>query len=338
MTSSVTPGITPEKPSSFPNSPIFTTNAPPPKTDTFLQAPLTIDKTYEGKVIHVNLVKYIGSVSSPETRVTVNNLQASVNDEGSYFVYLDLVPGMNTIDVKTISPQSNTSDKISLAFMPPLAILLDWPGSENINDYRKSPVTITGSVSDPLAKVKINNLEVVVDSNSTFSAQIQLKEGDNLINAIAVRDNETDTDGIKLTVTNNGLLTNPPPGFRSQYRSRLISNNTAVDIDVGGATSAEFTLQRGKYNCITASNYNIALSRVSKLYAQDELPLLPELTVNINPSKFILYPKIEYHSLIEINASINLVASNYIFRVYQTSTNSGVLGSEFYFSVKVNRP
>jgi hypothetical protein len=330
--------ITPQETATqnVPNIPEVVTTTAPSSTipDTFFQAPVIIDTTFNGREVYANLVKFTGFVSSSDASVFLNKNQANVNSDGSYYAYLSLVPGKNTYLIETITNQSSSSENFTVSFIQPLVIRLYYPNRDASVDYRKVPLSISGTVSDPTVKVEVNKHQVSVDSDLTFTSQVQLKEGKNSVQATAIRGNETDSDVIGLEVFDNGMLAAPPPGFGSEFTSHFVFDNPVVEIETGQTISLDFAFQANKDIPIAGSSYTVALTRCSALGTQDKLPIPSSLVINLNPSAFMIYPKIEYHSLIDIKAGLDLVPADYYFRVV---TNSGRLGGAFYFTVSVRR-
>jgi len=92
-----------------------------------LQAPMTIDKTFDGKEIRVNLIKFTGIAPSTGSTVTINDIPATMNSDGTYYAYLDVNPGKNIIEIKTNSYGAKTSEQIAITFTPPVTIFLTLP-------------------------------------------------------------------------------------------------------------------------------------------------------------------------------------------------------------------
>lgn len=193
--------------STLTSSTIITATATPIAPQLF-QAPMTIDKTFNGKVIHVNLVKFTGTAPSANSIVTINDITTTVNSDGTYYAYFDLDPGTNSIQIKTNSNGTITSEQIAVTFTPPITIFLDypWPPPDATTDYTTVPIDLTGVVNNPLAKVEINGNTAAVSTDGSFSAQIQLKQGNNSIEAVATLGNDSDTDGFNLPVNEDGTL------------------------------------------------------------------------------------------------------------------------------------
>lgn len=82
----------------------------------------------------------------------------------------------------------------------------------------KSPVTVSGTVSDPKATVTVNDVEAEVEVRSleippslalvkpfTFSADVELSEGENTITVVATHGEETITKTVTVTYVSSGL-------------------------------------------------------------------------------------------------------------------------------------
>ena len=66
-----------------------------------------------------------------------------------------------------------------------LTISVDQPRLEVGIDYSKTPLTVTGKVSNPDAEVTINGMRAEVSEDGRFSARIQLTEKNDVINIVA---------------------------------------------------------------------------------------------------------------------------------------------------------
>ena len=313
----------------------LTTTVPiSPSLKIFIQAPLTIDKTFDGREVNVNLVKFTGSVSSSNSTVMVNSITATVNNDGSYYAYLDLKRGKNTIEIKTTTDQITTSDTITVNFIQPLIVNLNWPDTQNDVDYRKVPVTITGIVSDPLAKVAVNELPVTPGNDGKFSSQIQLKEGANYVVAVAMRGGDVDNSSLRLDVSNSGGVAREPPAFGAEFASRFIFETPRIQLKSGQKTTVGFGFHADRDISVTGAPDAVTIVRVSDPHSRDPLAALPALKINIDPSRFTLYPQIEYQYLINIQTGSDIVPGDYYYYVH---TYSGRFGSEFWLTLNVTK-
>jgi hypothetical protein len=314
--------------SSMPTSanPTNTTMFPTPSrlNKQYVQAPIIIDKTFDGREINANLVKFIGSVSSPRTSITVNNIQATVNADGSYYAYLDLAPGKNIIEIKAINDQTTISDQIFVIFLPPLLVLLGWPiGNPSDNsDYTKIPFKVNGKVSDPTARVEVNKKPVVVNADGTFFFESVLKVGHNSITALALRGDEREVAGVDAVVLEDGKINPiPPPGLGAGSSFADFGDISVMNpliVKAGDITQVNIDVLCNKDISFTPPNdyFSANIVRQSKPHAdnpRDSLPLPAGLTVNYVPSTYRLFPTIEYHTLMVVNAGPGLAPGEYYF-------------------------
>jgi hypothetical protein len=66
-------------------------------------------------------------------------------------------------------------------------------------EVTESPVTVNGTVSDPAAAVTVNGTAVEVAADGSFSVEVELTEGENVIEAIAVLGELDVSDSITVT-------------------------------------------------------------------------------------------------------------------------------------------
>jgi hypothetical protein len=62
-------------------------------------------------------------------------------------------------------------------------------------------LNVTGKVSDAAALVTVNGVEAVVAEDGTFSAQVTLVEGENVITVVATLDGEETSYSFTVTYT-----------------------------------------------------------------------------------------------------------------------------------------
>ena len=65
--------------------------------------------------------------------------------------------------------------------------------------FTESPVTVSGTVSDPEATVTVNGEDVEVAKDGSFSTQVELTEGENVIEAAAVLGEQKVSKSITVT-------------------------------------------------------------------------------------------------------------------------------------------
>jgi len=66
---------------------------------------------------------------------------------------------------------------------------------------KTSPVIVRGTVSNPKATVKVNDVTVQVDDQGDFSTTIEPLEGKNIITITAIRGDKTVTKTVTVTYT-----------------------------------------------------------------------------------------------------------------------------------------
>jgi len=89
---------------------------------------------------------------------------------------------------------------VKLAITSPApALSLEITSPEDGVEVNESHVTINGSVSDPEATVTVNDEDVEVAEDGSFTTQVELTEGDNIIEAVAVLDGQESSDSITVT-------------------------------------------------------------------------------------------------------------------------------------------
>jgi len=290
---------------------------------TYQEAPVTVSRLSDGAELHVNLAKFVGSVTSPDTTVLVNNIQAPVDEDGSYYAFLDLVEGKNVIEIQTTEGRSTNVERITVTFSPPLAVFLDYPESKTGINYIKTPIVVNGRVSDPRATVSVNGMaaEVAIDGN--FSAEVQLKEGFNNIETIATLDEEVDSVVYHAIITPDGGWTYPPGGAGGSRYLSSVSHDNLVTLKAGetGQLSTVLDVQKGIQS---KADFTYRVVRVAQEYPQildpngsglDEV-LMPEgMKVNVEPSGFAAYPNTIYTSLLMIETTSALAPGQYFLNL-----------------------
>ena len=266
-------------------------------------APITINQSSEGQILRVNLVKFVVT-ASPSANVTINDIPAVKDVDGSYYSFLDLTPGKNIINIKTAVGDIVDLHETMVTFSPPLFVYLNHPNfgtNSNDTDYSKTPVNITGYVSNPQAEVKINDIPVSVNEDGTFSVDIPGKNtfgsngGTSLASVTATLGNESDSYELNLFVENGkiGVIpglsllqsTDYSPGDLSGHpgQSTFTTGTLIVRKDVEPSTIARFDI--------------------------GEEP--SGIEVIVNPATFRIYPNVIYTIPITIKTDKNVTPGNY---------------------------
>jgi hypothetical protein len=293
------------------------------------EAPVIITKKSNGQVVHVNLVKLVGSVSSPDTQVLINNNPAIVDKDKNYSMLLDLAKGQNIIDIKTIQGTDKIDEKITVTFRPPVAIVMDSPQFRVSRDFSNPPLTVTGKVNDPEAAVTVfepnnNTTKASVVSDGSFSAQLHpfnLAPNQGVgISTVAILDNEIATDFITFGPGSGGgprdtridILPHEPIKIASGGIALLDYNINARS--VGTQTYSVFPSAKIKFDFTRVANRDVHYGD-GGIYDGQTLSPVSGLNLEAITSELIIYPNINYHINISVTSSANVAPGTYYYGV-----------------------
>ena len=202
---------------------------------------ISLAEPLDGAILDLPSITVKGSISDPSAKVEVNGLEALVI--GNQFEVRDfpLDIGENIITATATNlAQINASDTIQVIYepsLPPLTIAIQSPGKGST--FFRASIEVTGTMSDPEAKVFINGREAVVEGNIFRVSDLQLDFGENAITAFvmdALGRTASDTvtvDYSWITV----LLTSPSDGEVLSVSSMdvlgRVNDSTAL-VDVNG--------------------------------------------------------------------------------------------------------
>jgi hypothetical protein len=261
--------------------------------------------------VHANLVKYSGIMPSPDAAILVNGNAITVEQNGNYYVYLDLQEGQNSIEIKTTTGADTKTEYIQITFTPPLSIqvALDLSKFHPITDFNIPSEIIVGIVSDPAAEVTVNDTQVTFKPNGTFTAKIAMQLGTNNVHAVAKLGSDEDKEFLSWVIADNGQLM-VIPGTTS-----LPNTLPAVTIKAGESAGFNFSLQFNK--AIPDSSLNtIVITRIAKPgVVNNTLPELTGLKVKVMPSTYHIYSRIKYTSTVAIETAENLPPGDYYFHI-----------------------
>ena len=119
--------------------------------------------------------------------LTINGINITLNQEGTFSHALTLTAGANTITIITTDNAGNTATDtrtITLDTAPPSLTLSTLSNGSYTNNQT---LNVAGSVSDNVAieKLAVNNTEVIVKPDGSFSYAYTLTLGENIIATIA---------------------------------------------------------------------------------------------------------------------------------------------------------
>jgi hypothetical protein len=188
--------------------------------------------------------------------VTCNGSPASISASNFACTVL-LTQGPNSISVQATDIAGNHSTSpLSLTFAPAPQIKLTAPANLSITNI--SPVTVSGTVSDPAVTVTVNG--IAVPQGGSFAIPVPLVEGLNVLTAVAMN-----TSGVASTATTQVTLDTTPPH---------ITVDSPVD---GTTTTADSVTVTGLANDVVVGTVN----------AQDVLVTVNGITAQVANRSYV---------------------------------------------------
>ena len=272
---------------------------------------IKIDYPLDGSTLRTNLVKITGEVSNPAAMLTINGIDITASQNGSFNQYLQLSEGDNEIKVSAISNGETIEKTIKVMFIPEVSIYLQ--SREVTGTY----IIVDGFVFPPQAAVEVNGIPVMVDTQGVFSVKIGLSEGNNIIEAIATYSGSEDTDAMTVQIQ-NGQPTFPPPVVYNQTR---VVCDSQISVIAGQSVVLVITESAGK-EVQPLEEHQFRFTPVSEEYGIDAVPLPDGMSLNITPSKINVYPNTSYQIEMTVQTSKDVQTGNYWIMVYEEN-NSG---------------
>jgi flagellar hook assembly protein FlgD len=156
-------------------------NATDPVTRTVMvtrRLDLEIDSPRDKSEVIKSSITVSGTVSDPAAVVTVNGQPAEVALDGTFSASAELIYGENTITVEaTVADWEPETRTISVTRILTMIVTSPYDKAK----VAESPLAITGFVSDPTAAVTVDEQEVEIAEDGTFSASTELTPGENTI-------------------------------------------------------------------------------------------------------------------------------------------------------------
>jgi nitrogen fixation protein FixH len=162
---------------------------------------LTVTEPTDRATVTEPLVTVKGYVSDARAIVAVNDVEVSVTNEGYFDTEVALTEGENSIDVVATRGKSVATKTVTVTYAPLPALSLEITSPEDGATVTASIVSVSGTVSDPEATVRVSDVEVEVVEDGTFSADVELTEGENVITVVATLGEETQTKTVTVTYT-----------------------------------------------------------------------------------------------------------------------------------------
>lgn len=147
---------------------------------------LSVYEPQHGATFTDSMVQVRGYVSDSKATVWVNDSMVEVSKQGNFSANLELAEGENTIKVTAARGKPDKwKDVVERTVTVTYGTTVKVTSPEDKAELTESPVTVNGKVSDPAAKVTVNDIEVEVANDGTFSASVELVEGENTIEIVA---------------------------------------------------------------------------------------------------------------------------------------------------------
>jgi len=277
---------------------------------------LEIDFPVDGTEFKVNLQKVSGIVSDSQATVVVNGIEAKVAENGSYYAWLDLPEGENTIEATALKGAVSVSRSITVTFTPPLVVYLDAEPELGV-DYTKTPLTVTGMVNRPETSVTVNDKAVTVAPDGSFTAQALLVEGSNSITAVATLGDERDEVYILYWVENGYPIS--APGYSHFFATRE-KYEQEITIKAGEIGTIDILLETRKSG---PGEYSGKAFYVSGEYSKEALPMPEGLEVSLEPARFKTCPNTTYHATLIIKTDAKLAPGEYYLRFVSRFVRGG---------------
>ncbi len=156
-------------------------NATDPVTRTVMvtrMLALEIDSPEDKAEVTESSISVSGIVSDPTAVVIVNNQEAEVATDGTFSTSVEIDYGRNTITVEaTVEGWEPETRTISVTRILTIKVTSPYDNEE----VSESPLVVSGLVSDQAALITVNDQEVEVADDGTFSATTDLHSGENII-------------------------------------------------------------------------------------------------------------------------------------------------------------
>ena len=182
-------------------------NSPPAlhltRVVTFVRAALTVQFTApaENAVLSLSPAQVAGMVSEPDAAVTVNAVAAQVDPTGRFTVAVPLLPGPNLLKAVASVGGRTAQAQRQVVYAPPAApaVRILEPAEGLITNLAQ--VTVKGTVSDPVATLRVQGTAVAVNPDGSWSTSLAPAEGPLTITAEVINSaGQTSTDARHLVI------------------------------------------------------------------------------------------------------------------------------------------
>jgi len=192
--------------------------------------PLTLSvwEPQHGAAFTEATVQVRGYISDAKATVWVNDAMVPVTKDGSFLTQLELAEGENVIKVTTARGKPGKwKDVIERKVAITYGTTIEITSPEGKAQLTESPVTVSGRVIGPAAKVTVNGIEAEVAKDGTLTASVELVGGENIIEiAAAVEGMEPVTRSLSV------IYTAPSPEMQARkLAEEFVRNNPTFVFD-----------------------------------------------------------------------------------------------------------
>jgi len=312
--------------------------------------PLSLQIIYpdDGITINTNLLKVRGKVSPSDVIVRINGIQASANHEdATFYSYIELSEGENEIEVAASRGNKSTVKVLSVSFEPVPWIDYRWPDLKEGVDYTKTPIHISGIVSDPNASVVLyttsdpesgvppDAVKAMVNGD-TFEADVLLKTGANYVTARVDKEGLTNTRTMSVSVTVDGhviYITGKSDGTSLAWPCAYLENIDS-DFSIGAGETRLYDIK------LKTTPYPHTAPRQECIFGFYLIGAPPDsqpdgITASIEPPVILAYQNTVYDVTMVIETSEKVVPGTYHLRLKMTPVNGEYNGLNIIIDVTV---
>jgi hypothetical protein len=312
--------------------------------------PLSLQIIYpdDGIAISTNLLKVRGKVLPSDAIVRINGTQANVNHEDStFYSYIELDEGGNEIEVTAVRGNESTTEVLSVSFEPVPWIDYEWPDLKEGVDYTKTPVHISGTVSDPNASVVLyttsdpesgvppDAVKATVNGDS-FEADVLLKTGANYVTARVEKEGLTNTRTMSVSVTEDGdviYITGKSDGTSLALPCAYLENIDS-DFSIGAGETRLYDIK------LKTTPYPHTAPRQECIFGFRLVDAPPDsqpngITASIEPPVLLAYQNTNYDVTMVIETSEKVVPGTYHLRLRMTPVSGEYNGLNTIIEVTV---
>jgi len=210
---------------------------------------LIVDTPVDGTATNVNEITIAGRTEAGAS-LTIQVQPVTVREDGSFSHVQPLVEGFNLITLTSTDLVGNSATVTITVILdvtaPSISNLLASTGTLT----NKDTTILTGTLSEP-ATLTINDNEILVNADGTFSASVSLTEGDNTITLVATDpagNSYTETLTIIRDTVAPSLSVDPLPSMITDPEQDYVWVNGSTDAEIVTINGAPVLVQNGQFN------------------------------------------------------------------------------------------